>query len=250
MDPFDEPDATVRLVCFAHAGGGATTFHPWRAGLRPDVRLAAVQLPGRENRLREPLMYALPDIVETIASDLTWADGLPFVMFGHSMGAIVAFEVARQLRREGRAGPAALLVSGKVAPHLPGRAPRIAHFPPAEVLRLMSERHGGVPAAIMRDRELVELMGNALKADLAIVEDYEPAGEAPLDCPIVAIGGDDDAWVARDELDAWVQHTTAGFSSVQFRGGHFYFRTPDVQQALLALIRETCLKASNPRSWA
>jgi surfactin synthase thioesterase subunit len=111
----------------------------------------------------------------------------------------------------------------------------------------MSERHGGVPAAIMRDRELVELMGNALKADLAIVEDYEPAaGEAPLDCPIVAIGGDDDAWVARDELDAWGLHTTADFSSVQFRGGHFYFRTSDVQQALLARIRETCLKASKP----
>jgi medium-chain acyl-[acyl-carrier-protein] hydrolase len=106
----------------------------------------------------------------------------------------------------------------------------------------------GVPAAIMGDPELVELMGNCLKADLAIVEDYEPDGEAPLECPIVAIGGDDDAWVARNELDAWAQHTTGDFSSVQFRGGHFYFRTPDVQQALLALIRETCLKASNRSS--
>jgi medium-chain acyl-[acyl-carrier-protein] hydrolase len=193
-------------------------------------------------------MYSLPDIVEAIAAELTLPDDLPFVMFGHSMGAIVAFEVARQLRREGREGPAALLVSGKVAPDLPGRAPRIAHFPPTEVLRVTGERYGGVPAAIMGDPELVELMGNCLKADLAIVEDYEPDGEAPLECPIVAIGGDDDAWVARNELDAWAQHTTGDFSSVQFRGGHFYFRTPDVQQALLALIRETCLKASNRSS--
>jgi medium-chain acyl-[acyl-carrier-protein] hydrolase len=191
--------------------------------------------------LREPAAISLREIIDAVTSALPSPDDYRLVIFGHSMGAIVAFEVARQLRREGRALPAVLMVSGCAAPHLPGRAPRIAHLPASEVFGIMAERHGGIPDAILNDPELVELMGGTLKADLTIMEAYEASLEEPLACPIVALGGLEDAWTSQMELSAWSTHTTDEFSLEQFPGGHFYFRQPEVLATLLGRIREITL---------
>jgi surfactin synthase thioesterase subunit len=111
----------------------------------------------------------------------------------------------------------------------------------AEILQLMAERHGGIPEAVLNDPDLVNLMGGALKADLTIMEAYRSDVEEPLECPVIALGGDQDEWVSPEELDAWAKHTRGDFSAQIFRGGHFYFRSAEVLPSLLAKIRQSCL---------
>ena len=236
--------AQVRLVCIPHAGGGASTFHAWRELLKPSIAVCSIQLPGREDRFREPPVRLLAEILESITGALSSLDDRPLVLFGHSMGAIIAFEVARQLEAAGRTGPAALLVSGRSAPHLINRAPQVGHLPSSQLLNRIAELYGGIPAMLLSDPEMAAMMERPLRADLAILENYEYVTAEMLHCPLMAFGGEDDAWVTVDELDAWRQHTRGDFSSMQFRGDHFYFRTYRTQLALLARIRECCLAAA------
>src|SRR5512145_3388424 len=114
--PEPNPDASLRLFCFPYAGGGSSAFRTWQAYLPPHVELCAVQLPGHETRLREPLFTSLPPLVDAFAQVLTHYSDRPFAFFGHSMGAIICFELARELRRLRRAGPRALFVSARIAP--------------------------------------------------------------------------------------------------------------------------------------
>lgn len=216
-------------------------FHPWGKTLRPKIAVYGIQLPGREHRLRETPVGSLDEMLHAITAALSSPDNRPFVLFGHSMGAILAFEVARQLRRAGRVGPSALLVSGRGAPDVPSRAPRLGHLPAPGLLCRVAELYGGIPEAILGDAEMAGLMGKALQADLSMIERYECSPDEPVPCPITAFGGDADAWVARSELEAWRQHTRGEFSAEQFRGDHFYFRAPEILRSLLARVRECCL---------
>jgi medium-chain acyl-[acyl-carrier-protein] hydrolase len=236
-----DSDAPVRLVCIPHAGGGASTFHAWRELLKPSIAVCSIQLPGREDRFRETPVRLLPEVLESITDALSSLDDRPFVLFGHSMGAIIAFEVARQLQSAGRTGPAALLVSGRCAPHLLSRAPQVGHLPSSQLLNRIAELYGGIPQMLLADPETAAMMERVLRADLAILERYEYVPGDMLHCPMIAFGGEDDAWVSPSELEAWRQHTRGDFSSMQFRGDHFYFRTYRTQLALVARIRESCL---------
>ena len=163
-------------------------------------------------------------------------------MYSGNLGLAHSFdefiEVARRLRRDGRPGPSALLVSGRGAPHLLGRAPRLGHLPAPELVLRTAERFGGIPNVILGDVELTALLGKALQGDLAVIERYEYVPEEPVECPIAAFGGQDDTWVTHNELEAWRHHTRAAFSCAQFPGDHFYFRTLETQQSLLARLRE------------
>ncbi len=240
--PPNDVDAEVRLVCFAHAGGAASTFYPWRAGLGEQVAVVGVQLPGREDRLREPLVHSLDEIVEAVSGALLELDRRPVVLFGHSFGAIVAFEVANALQRAA-AAPSALLVSGRAAPDLPNRAPRIAHLSAADVLQETAERYGGIPDAVLEDPQLRSLQGRVLQADLEMTERYQHTSDGSLTCPITALGGLDDAWVTRRELDGWQHQTSGAFSCLQFPGGHFYFKAPANETMFLNRIRSACQDA-------
>jgi surfactin synthase thioesterase subunit len=242
-----EDDFEVRLVCFPHAGGGAWTFRPWCEALRPRIAVHGIQLPGREDRMRESPLRVLEDVLEPVTAALSPLDERPLVLFGHSMGAILAFEVAKRLFRSDGVRPSALMVSGRVAPHIAGRAPRLGHLPAPELVRRIAEQYRGIPAAILGDAEMANLMGRVLQADLAIVECYENVADEPLECPIVALGGDEDAWVARNELEAWGRHTRRAFSWAQIPGDHFYYKTEESLRSLLTHVREACLGVS-PRA--
>ena len=233
------PDtARVRLIGFPHAGGAATVFYPWSAVLQPDVAVHGVQLPGREDRWREAPVRRVDDVVAAVADALGVLDQRPFVLFGHSLGALLAFELARHLRRAGRPGPAALIVSARPAPHVLSRAPALAHLSPEALVLRVSQLYGGIPPAVREDPELVALMGRALQADLSLLERHDYVSEEPLPCPLVACGGLDDPWVAPGELDAWRQHASGAFTRHDFPGGHFYFRSPEAQASVLAVVRE------------
>jgi pyochelin biosynthesis protein PchC len=235
--------AKVRLFVFPHAGGAPAAFRTWPDVLAPQVEPHFVALPGRERRFHETPLTRSDEIIAPVATAIASFDDRPFVLFGHSMGSMLAFEVARQLRRSGRRGPAALVVSGRCAPQLKPRTPVLRDLPDSELIRQVARLFGGISAELLHEPELIDLMVGVLRADLTVIESYRYVPEEPLGCSILALGGTDDPWVTEDELEAWRQQTSAGFASAQFGGDHFYFKTAGGERQLLALLLEYCAGA-------
>lgn len=231
--PAPRSDARARLFCLPSAGGGAAQYRLWPQYLPHDIELLAMQLPGRETRLREPLMRWLPDVVGAIGQAIIPYLDRPFAIFGHSMGALLAFEATRWLRREGVALPMHLFVSGRRAPQLdePGHA--LHTLDDATFTRELVDRYNGIPRVILEDDELLQIFLPTLRADLQVVETYEYAEEEPLPCPITAFAGLADSQVRRDDLEAWRAQTQLALSIRQFPGDHFY-----LQHECVALIAE------------
>jgi surfactin synthase thioesterase subunit/glycosyltransferase involved in cell wall biosynthesis len=224
--PTAEPDsvAGLRLFCFPHAGAGAAAFNTWREYVPETVALAPVRLPGRESRISEAAFRTMEPLIEALADAILPLLNKPFAFYGHSMGAAIAFELTRCLRKRKSAGPRCLLVSGARAPqfrlgHLPGPEPSEAEL--MEQLRRLE----GVPAEILENREMMGLLMPALRADTALYRGYVYTPEPPLECPIHAFGGRDDPDVTKEHLEAWAAQTTAQFRLRMFPGGHFFFHT-------------------------
>jgi medium-chain acyl-[acyl-carrier-protein] hydrolase len=214
------PHAAFGLVCFPYGGGSAAGFHGWGAWLPASFDAYAVQLPGRANRLREPPRRSLPGLVEELADVLAPALKRPTILFGHSMGALLAFEVARVLRRRGDPEPRALLLSGCRAAHVPART-RWRELDDEDFVAVLATL-GGTPAEVLENRELVELALPALRADLELAETYRHEPEPPLEVPIAAFAGTDDELATPEDVRGWCRHTEAGFSLDVFVGGHFF----------------------------
>ncbi|MFC0861433.1 thioesterase II family protein [Sphaerimonospora cavernae] len=215
--------AAVRLYCFPFAGGSASAYRPWAALFPPDVELAAVQLPGRQERYSEPavtdLRSLVPDISRAIAADL---DGRPYGLYGHSMGTILAYEVAVELARAGAAKPELLAVSGRRAPHAvdPDFVPY--HQMPDEAFLHKIEALGGIAPELAEHRDLLDLMLPVLRADFTAVETYQARPQEPLVCRILVFSGDADPHAPRDGLERWRELSTAGTSIHIYPGGHFF----------------------------
>jgi medium-chain acyl-[acyl-carrier-protein] hydrolase len=224
--PRPDPEARLRLVCFPFAGGGASLYRRWPDGLPPSVEVCAVQPPGREERFREPAYRSLPPLVAAFLDAAGPVLERPFVLFGHSLGALVAFEVARALRREGRPGPLHLFVAGRIAPQLTSRR-RPAHDLPDAEFRAELRQLQGTPTAVLDHDELMQLLAPLIRADFAVVETYAYRDGPPLDCPITALGGTEDPWVNREELEAWRSQTTAAFDCRQLPGNHFFIQSAE-----------------------
>jgi medium-chain acyl-[acyl-carrier-protein] hydrolase len=214
----------LRLLCLPFAGGGASAFRGWPETLPPGVEVVALQLPGREGRIAEPAFRSLEPVVESLADATDGLLDVPFVLFGHSMGALLAFELARSLRRRDLALPAHLVVSGARAPHLPRRT-RELHRLPDMALVAELRRLGGTPVEVLDHDGLLELVLPTLRADLTVCETYVYAPEPPLDCPVSAWRGRFDSDVDERELEVWAEHTSAGFDTRIFPGGHSYLLT-------------------------
>ncbi|MFE1748554.1 thioesterase II family protein [Coleofasciculus sp. H7-2] len=222
--PKSKTQASLRLFCFPYAGGGANTFRAWHEHLPVSVEVCAIELPGRGKRIWEaPFTQALP-LVQAIACALLPYLDKPFAFFGHSMGALVSFEVARLLRREYGISPAHLFVSGRSAPQIPLKEPPIHALPePAFIEEL--RRLNGTPEAVLENVELMELLLPILRADFAVLETYVYATEPPLQCPIAAFGGLQDVKVSVERLEAWRQQTSADFSLQMLPGDHFFVQS-------------------------
>ena len=219
------PKARLRLFSFPFAGGRASTFNSWVDGLplviRRETEFCSIRLPGHEATRREDLFTQLSPLLEVLAPVLGSYADTPFVFFGHSMGALVSFELARQLRRRQMPGPIHMIVSGHRAPHLPDPHPAIHQLPDLEFLVKLRD-FGGTPEAVLQNPELMELLLPVLRADFAVCETYAYTPEEPLDCSITAFGGNGDHRVSRQELSAWHLHTTKSFSLQMFPGDHFF----------------------------
>ncbi|MGA2031845.1 MAG: alpha/beta fold hydrolase [Thermoguttaceae bacterium] len=212
----------LRLFCFHHAGGGASLFSRWLKGLAPQVEVLPVQLPGHQERLRERLHDRMPPLVDGLAEALLPELDVPFAFFGHSMGGLIAFQLARVLRQRHQLRPATLIVAGSPSPQGERPGPLLHQLPDGELIDSVQKRFGGIPAAIANHAEALRIFLPILRADLAVLENYHCQSEAELDCPILALAGTEDHCVSLAEVASWAKQTSAAFSLCTFPGGHFF----------------------------
>jgi medium-chain acyl-[acyl-carrier-protein] hydrolase len=216
-------DAVARVLCFHRAGGNARDFYSWGEVLSDEVQVCAVQLPGRLDRFREPVLQTIEPIANEVANLAAGLDELPLVLFGDCMGALLAFEVARTMRRDKGLLPAALIVASYAPPDQLRTGPQYNSAPPEEFRGRLFEV-GGVPHHVLQDDELFKLLLPTLRADFAVFENYCYTPEAPLAVDTHAIVGVEDPYVPESVLAGWRRHNEGEFTLRKFAGGHFFLR--------------------------
>ncbi|MBA2324364.1 MAG: thioesterase [Pseudonocardiales bacterium] len=231
------PSARLRLICLPAAGGGASRYRDWPAHLPDDVEVVSVQLPGRENRFNEPPIETMEQLVGPLLDGLAGHLVPPFALFGHSMGALIAFELVRRLRASGVA-PVHVFASGCRAPDLPGRSPDRHTLPDREFLAAIEEL-GGIPPELLTEREFLDAMLPSLRGDCTLVETYAFRPQAPLSCPVSAFGGLRDKEVPPEDVRAWSRHTTGTFRVHLLPGDHFFVNSarPDLLRLMVSELR-------------
>jgi len=242
--PKSNPRARLRLFCFPYSGGGASIFRTWPESLPEAVEVCAVQLPGRENRLREAPFTDVPGVVQTLAEVLRPYLTVPFAFFGHSLGALIGFELARQLRKQNVQSPIHLFVSGKRAPQIPDRLPSVYQLPDSEFIEEMHHRYGGIPQAVLQSPGVMQIFLPLLRADFSMNDTYAYVDGKPLDCPISCFGGLYDPAVREEDLAGWRNQTKCSFTLRMIPGGHFFIH--DASASLLHALSDDLTKKELP----
>jgi medium-chain acyl-[acyl-carrier-protein] hydrolase len=212
--------ARVRLFCLPHAGSGSAGFYRWRRWLPAEVDLCPIFLPGRELRLSEPLVSSASRLADGIAEAIAPLLDRPYAIFGHSMGALLAFELARKVKQE----PSALYLSGRIAAHLPPPHVGLHRLDDEALVRALAARYGGAAQTLLEEDDLREVFLPIVRADLAVVETYRYRQGRPLGCPITVFAGDGDRSVSEAGLAGWRVETTGEFAVRYLPGDHFYWR--------------------------
>jgi medium-chain acyl-[acyl-carrier-protein] hydrolase len=222
--PSPNPAAHLRLFCLPFAGGGASIFRTWGRALPQVVEVCPIQLPGRENRLGEPPDTDVRTLAERLAGQILPYARKPFALFGHSMGALLAFELTRTLRRLGGPMPCVLFLSAHRAAHLPLRRKPLHGLPDPEFIQALRGL-GGTPGEVFEHEDLLKVMLPVLRADFTLCDRYRFVPEAPLDCPLVLYAGRQDTEVSPQEIEAWNEHSTQTSRLRIFPGDHFFLRS-------------------------
>jgi len=228
------PHALLRVFCFPYAGAGAAIFRDWAKDLPATIDLCPVQLPGRETRAMEPASSRIEPLIEMLSRELMPFFDVPYVFFGYSMGALIAFELARSLRRQSLAGPSQLFLAARRSPRMTDRSSTRGLTDKEFVEEL--KNIGGTPKEILRIPELLELMLPTLRADFSLCENYKYSPEDRLESPFSIFGGKEDADVSVKALEAWAAETSSSCSVKLFEGGHFFIHA--CRDALLQSIVE------------
>ena len=231
----------VRLFCLPPAGGGTMTFRGWRDELDPAIELVLVQLPGHETRMNERPIDDREALIELLARVLLPEVRQPFALFGHSFGALLAFELVRLLRRRGWGKPVHLFFSARRAPQIVHNGLLLAQLPDDRLLDAVQRRYGGIPPEIAREPEWASLIVPALRADVAIDEGYRYVEEPPLECGVTVFGGQRDFALPRRDLEAWRAHAAERFTLREFPGDHFFLRADQSHRLLVRAIGEELL---------
>ena len=217
--------ATVSIYCFPYAGGGASTYRSWQAILPIGIRVNPCQLPGREERFSEEPLSSLEAILEHVCEEVLPTVSAPYALFGHSMGALVAYELCQEIRRRGGPQPNHLFVSGMGAPQQLCMESPLVHQSTDEELLNHIQRLGGISSELLQDREMQSLFVPLLRADLRVSETYQYQHAPPLSCPISAWGGADDFLTSAESLDAWRERTSSSFRLRILPGKHQFINT-------------------------
>ncbi len=224
--PPSNPQTKYRLFCFPYAGGGTKIFRQWPDQLSKTVEVCSIRLPGREQRIREKLITKLDFLLETMTPYLLPYLDKPFAFFGHSMGALISFELARYLVKNEGLCPWHLFISGYGYPKAKHRNSPIYNLPEALFIEEIS-RLKGTPQAVLEEEELMKLLVPIFRADFSILETYIYQDFPPLTCPITVFGGLEDERTNEEELQAWCQETKKSFSLNMFPGDHFFIHSQE-----------------------
>jgi medium-chain acyl-[acyl-carrier-protein] hydrolase len=227
--------ARLRLFCFPYAGGRASIFRPWTDGLPSEIEVCSIQLPGREERLREPPYKRLGPLVEALVAAMVPYLDRPFAFYGHSMGALISFEVARLLRKEYDRHPVALHLAAFRAPQLPNPNIKIYHLP-TEVFKVVL-RADGIPETILQSDELMQLMLPTLRADYEVCDTYEYREETALSCPFFLYCGQEDVRIREADMLGWPVHTLGESRMTMVPGSHLFLHV--AQDMLLPEITQS-----------
>lgn len=214
------PEARVRLLCFPHAGGTATFFRKWALDLPREIELHAIELPGRENRLREPCIEEMDALVDVVADAAVVMLDRPAALLGHSLGALVAYETVQRIEALRRAPLARLFVSGQTAPHRRQRTSR--HLSSDEALWDEVRRLGGTDLSLLDESSVRDVVLPTLRSDYRLGETYDGSASRSLLTPITVLVSDGDPEVTVAEATAWRERTLGGCTLHQFAGDHFY----------------------------
>ncbi len=234
------PSARYRLICFSPAGTGAASFRGWAELAPPWLEICTVQLPGRETRLREAPIGDLEVLVPQVVAAIRPSLDRPVAFYGHSLGSIIAFETARLLRRQGGPVPRAFFVGASRPPQLPWPDPPVRDLPDLELLQEVNRRYDSVPAVVMAEAELRELLTPALRADMSLIETYRYRPEMPFDFPLLVFGGDADRKVTAVDLAQWQDQTLGSFELRRFSDGHLFLlpRRRELVTAIAAVLEQ------------
>ncbi|MFD9210632.1 thioesterase II family protein [Streptomyces sioyaensis] len=230
--------ADVRLLCLPHSGAGASAYRAWGADLPDWIGVCPVQPPGRETRRNEPPLSEVGPLVSALARNISAVIDGPYAVFGHSTGAICAFELCRELRRIGAPQPIHLFIAGRRAPQVEERSSRIGELTLDELAEVL-RRHGGTPDWVVDDPGMLRMLHPLLTADFAISEAYAYTPEPPLDLPISVFAASDDPRASMAQLSAWEGQTTGEFTLHPLEGDHFaiFTHASVVHRAISAALR-------------
>lgn len=220
-----------RLLCLPHAGGSAVMFYPWRSRFAGLARVTPVELPGHGRRRTEPLVRDMGELVTQLACELAAAADSPYVLYGHSFGALVAFELAHRLAESAAGAPLALVVSGRNGPSVPHPRAALHDAPTGELLRGLRTLQGTLPA-VEQNPELLEIFLPPLRADLKMAETYRRPELPRLSCPVQVVAGDLDPLVDDAGLAGWQRETVAACPVERVRGGHMMYDSPTLHRCL------------------
>jgi medium-chain acyl-[acyl-carrier-protein] hydrolase len=221
--PRPRPGARARLILAPHAGGSPAWYAGWGDELPAEVELNVLHMPGRGSRHAETAVADFASLIATLAPMLAPRFGNPYALYGHSLGSLIAFELARELVKQGGRPPARLFVSGCPAPHLVAGLPSISDMPDDAFVNEL-RRLGGIPDEVLVNNEILLPMLPSLRADMALFESYVHREPGKLDCPILALGGSEDRFAGRRALEGWQEYTSDGSDVRIFRGDHFFIR--------------------------
>lgn len=238
------PQAQLRLLTIPSAGSGSGLFHAWEARLPRWVEHWSVMAPGRESRFSETVPTRLLNHVEAIGAALEELEKIPLIIFGHSMGGRIGFELAHRIRDWGRPLPLHLFLSSIPAPSRYGREEPDHLLGDEELLHVVQRRWGGFPPEVERYPELVRTALRVLRADLHALETHQTRTAGPLAIPISALGGRDDPSVSEEDLRSWGEETTGDFEVHLFSGGHRYLES--ASEAVLSLLVRRVRRSGRP----
>lgn len=213
----------IRLYCFPYAGGNAFHFLAWQTALAPTIEVCAVQLPGRGERLAETPYKSLPALIETVAAVIAQQDARPFAFFGHSLGGLLAFEVARYCQRSDLTRPIHIFASGCDAPQHRSASRRLHELGDDALIAALKE-YDGAPSSVFENTELMALTLPAIRSDFALAENYHYRPGPPLDIPITVLAGKLEK-ISAAQVEGWQKETTGACRIRWFEGGHFFIHS-------------------------